>query len=65
MKPEIKLTHLDVSSISNSSGIFYGDNKLHFFRGTSVKNEGFGEINGNHNTISDTENALIKEDYGE
>ncbi|MFC4321277.1 hypothetical protein [Litchfieldia salsa] len=61
MKPSIELKKLSVHSISNSSGIFYGDNKLHHFKGSSSKNEGLGEISGDKNTVSHTHNKLIKQ----
>lgn len=59
-KPRINLKKLDIHSISNSSGAFYGDNKQNRFEASSIKNDGLGEVNGDQNTIHNNKSSVTK-----
>lgn len=59
MKPFIHVKQLEVNSIANSSGIFYGENEIYKFEGVSSSFEGFGSIQGDFNAITNTKNSLV------
>ncbi|MRH44500.1 hypothetical protein GH741_17790 [Aquibacillus halophilus] len=62
MEPLMNLKKLNVETVSSCSGIFHGQNNLHGFKGISIKNEGLGEVDGDHNSITNLKNMIINND---
>jgi hypothetical protein len=50
---------LRVNHISNSSGIFTGENRQTQWRHTAKSNDGFGEIHGDKNRLSHGTHIVI------
>ncbi|MCH5584643.1 hypothetical protein MK805_06625 [Shimazuella sp. AN120528] len=48
----ISLQKLEVGEIANSSGVFSGENTMHYWKHQSKRNEGFGTILGDGNQLS-------------
>lgn len=58
---KIQFDELKIDTISESSGVFSGDNALVNWKAKSIKNEGFGSLSGNNNRYIKNKSVVIKE----
>lgn len=58
---KIQFDELKIDSISESSGVFSGDNVLINWKAKSVTNEGFGTLSGSNNRSINNKSFIIKE----
>ena len=61
----IEFDNIKVDSISNSSGIFTGNNLHINWKASSTSNEGYGVLSGNNNRALNGKSAVIKPDIPE
>lgn len=54
---------LNISQISETSGLFYGKNLQVKFSNRTQVNEGFGTTNGDHNLFTSGVNLVVNPNY--
>jgi hypothetical protein len=56
--------YIKVDSLSDSSGIFSGENRQKGWRHVRETKQGFGSVSGDNNTVSDSVHVLTKRQSG-
>ena len=59
----IKFQSIDISSVSNTSGVFSGENRQVGWKDNSKKNEGFGKLSGSGNKLVGGSSTVRDEDH--
>jgi hypothetical protein len=60
MMVRITFDSLKIDEITNSSGVFYGDNIEANWKAFLISNEGYGELDGDYNKSSYNSSFIIK-----
>lgn len=60
MKTNIRFKALKIDNISNSSGVFSGDNLQVKWKAFIETNEGSGGLSGNYNKLNNPKSIVIK-----
>ncbi|MDB4868066.1 MAG: hypothetical protein JWR03_2399 [Cohnella sp.] len=61
----IRFGELRIGTVSNSSGIFSGSNKLHKFKHVSKQNQAFGMVQGEDSLVLDNHAVLEDRDLSD
>ena len=61
----IELSDMRIHSVSNSSGVFWGDNLLFKWKSVKTDNSGYGTLAGSNNLCFGTKCAVIKDEKEE
>ncbi|MFZ5985642.1 MAG: hypothetical protein ACOYWZ_00750 [Bacillota bacterium] len=56
----VRFNKIIIDNISNSSGVFTGNNLHYSWKASSVSNEGYGLLLGNNNCSLNIKSAIIK-----
>lgn len=59
---DIRFTNLKIGEVSTASGVFSGTNVMHGWKHEEKRNEGFGNMNGEHNRIQGGVHAVYDQD---
>lgn len=59
----ISFQDIHVKAISNSSGIFNGENRQTYWRSRKKTNEGLGSISGYYNKVTRGKHAVVDPDF--
>ncbi|GGE48890.1 hypothetical protein GCM10011391_29660 [Pullulanibacillus camelliae] len=57
---DIRFTHLTIDEITRSSGVFTGRNQQVSWRAEGKHTQGFGVVEGDHNTLSHHVHTVYK-----
>ncbi|GAA3405908.1 hypothetical protein ACFFNY_26110 [Paenibacillus hodogayensis] len=61
--PNFVIGRIDIGSVEGASCVNMGNNFPSHFQSSKKQNQGFGEISGNNNTLSETRSALDDSDF--